>query len=801
MKKRSFGRKAVCVLMMTVLAASMLAGCGKKDRKNGAGNAGTAGNGQEAVLDKDHVYHTEPFMQDLTGRFSYIQSLHKAGDRYWIWGGLQGSDPEKETLGIASFSEAGNDAELTEIGVEPGTGINCAAVTEDGRIYICYEWYGADEEEPAPEEDPAAGTEEPAAESEEPVAGAVEESAAPGLYLAEYDTDGQKLWEAPLSEEGEEGFYYIEKILPMAEGLLLTSYEGLALYDPESGRKIFSRRLEDDLQVDSYVVSADGSVYAVTCEYKETPDGYTSVTGLCRIDPKDGSFQEAGDLPAMAQRYSYYPGAGKDFCLTGSDGIYGLSVGDQEPAKYVDYIASDILPGIEYTAQLSDTEFLVLRYKDEGGSVMEKLIKTDPSEVKERTVLTLGCYYLDYRTRKQIVDFNRQNDTYRIQVSDYSRFDTEDDYEIGINRMNADIVSGNIPDIIVINEAMPLNAYISKGLFADLDPLLMADQELAGVEYMDNVLAANRFNGHLYFVASGFNVRTMAARTKVVGKEPGISASEMKKLARDAGIEVSRLFGPYDRNSAKYFMLSQSGGQFVDWENGTCSYNSGEFAELLELIREFPEELPDSVWEEQSEDMYRTGKALFMPVYLYDFRDYAYTLRGTFGEEITFTGFPNGGAADTSGSFLSFSDRMAISASCRHPQGAWEYVRMMLTEEYQDHLADEGYMLPVSRKALEKLAAKARKRPSYEDENGKIVEYDDYFVLNGQEIRIEPLTEEETDSLIAFIESVDHPAQNDPEIYTIIEEEAEAYFQGQKSAEDVSAIIQSRVQTYIDENR
>ncbi len=37
----------------------------------------------------------------------------------------------------------------------------------------------------------------------------------------------------------------------------------------------------------------------------------------------------------------------------------------------------------------------------------------------------------------------------------------------------------------------------------------------------------------------------------------------------------------------------------------------------------------------------------------------------------------------------------------------------------------------------------------------------------------------------------------DLEIYGIIQEEAQAYFQGQKSVEEVSALIQDRVQTLV----
>ena len=44
-------------------------------------------------------------------------------------------------------------------------------------------------------------------------------------------------------------------------------------------------------------------------------------------------------------------------------------------------------------------------------------------------------------------------------------------------------------------------------------------------------------------------------------------------------------------------------------------------------------------------------------------------------------------------------------------------------------------------------------------------------------------------------------ADSGNEIRNIIVQEAEAFFQGQKSVEEVSKIIQNRVKLYVDENR
>lgn len=61
-------------------------------------------------------------------------------------------------------------------------------------------------------------------------------------------------------------------------------------------------------------------------------------------------------------------------------------------------------------------------------------------------------------------------------------------------------------------------------------------------------------------------------------------------------------------------------------------------------------------------------------------------------------------------------------------------------------------------------------------------------------------TQEEIDELQALIDSARPGDTTDEEISNIINEEADAYFKGQKSVDEVADIIQSRVKIYISEN-
>lgn len=125
-------------------------------------------------------------------------------------------------------------------------------------------------------------------------------------------------------------------------------------------------------------------------------------------------------------------------------------------------------------------------------------------------------------------------------------------------------------------------------------------------------------------------------------------------------------------------------------------------------------------------------------------------------------------------------------------------MRGYLTDEYQDEII---YGFPVSIKALDAMGEKAMKVDTYIDENGNEVESPDYYYMNGVDVEIKPMTQEEVENLKQMLYTFNQVYTYDQELMNIISEESAAFFSGQKNAKDVASIIQSRVQIYVNENR
>ena len=79
--------------------------------------------------------------------------------------------------------------------------------------------------------------------------------------------------------------------------------------------------------------------------------------------------------------------------------------------------------------------------------------------------------------------------------------------------------------------------------------------------------------------------------------------------------------------------------------------------------------------------------------------------------------------------------------------------------------------------------------PDADDENGRTID------------EITPMTEEEAQKVRDFISSVDYVNYSDIEIVNVVMEETAPYFAGQKSLDEVVAIIDNRVQTILNERQ
>lgn len=609
-------------------------------------------------------------------------------------------------------------------------------------------------------------------------------------YMVKHDANGAEVWRNEIDSKTD-SYYYINSFLLADDStILLSDTNGIHKFGTEDGKSSGDISLgelggEDEGISLMLFKLGNGSFGAMNVSSSE----------FFKVDVNAGTLTAVEGVDTPFYDYSFYSGAGShDLFAVSPEGVFTYNLGDQNTSMILNFVDSDINTyGLSNLVALSDTDIVALVPSDDTGFTLSYLAKVDPKSVGEKKQITLGCNYIDYDVRAQIIKFNKTNDDYRIVINDYSKYDSDDETSGGANRLNTDIVSGNAPDILVLDSDMPVDSYISKGLFEDMSEYFKNDEELSKTKYMDHVMEAFKTDGKMYKLIPSFYVETVVAPKKDVGDGYTWTIDQLEKLVKDKNIQHKNIFGPLARDEVFEMALSLSGSQYIDWSTLTCSYDSDAFIHLLEFVNEFPKELEEDDYYNDTSAYWRQGLSLADRFYLNSFSDYNYEAKGTFGEEIATVGFPSDNG---SGAALYPNVQLTMSASSEVKDGCWQFMRYFLTDDFQKTI-DGSW--PVSMTKMDELAAAAKKKPTYVDEDGKEVEYDDTWYIGETEIIINPMTDDEINEVINYINSIDQVGNANEEVANIIYEEAEAYFSGQKSAKEVADIIQSRVQIYVNE--
>lgn len=619
-------------------------------------------------------------------------------------------------------------------------------------------------------------------------------------YLDCWNMDGSLQWSTQLSANGNEEWSYCSRLLDSGEdgvtAIMSGSRNEAVLYSPQ-GEESSRSALDNGIFERSGMMytGEDGKLMLISYdeEYKKR--------SLVSYDLETGQVGEQFELP-FNENYNISACNGTELLLTNNVGLYTWNVGDAEPKLLMDIVNSDLSANEINRVQKIDEQHFVAVYNDLSNWEQKCAYFTyrDPADIPDRKGLVLGGTYISSDVKAKVIEFNRASDNYRITLKDYSAYNTSEDWTAGQTRLNSDIINGQMPDIMLLTDMSSYGNYVSKGVFADIGSLLEADPELGGLEYLQNVWDAYSVNGKLYAVVPSFYVRTMVAKKSLVGDPQSWTMADVNAVVATMP-EGATAFGNMVRDTYIYYMMSYAGSDFIDVDTGKCNFNSQSFIDMLEYAKNLPKENPqeseDGFDYSYYENQYRENRTLLYDLYMSNIKDCKYQLKGYMGEEVAFVGFPT---SDSNGSVLeagSFS--FTISARSENMEGAWQFVRRFLTPEYQT--STELYNMPVLKTAFLAKAQEGMERPYWTDENGNREYYDDTWYLNGEEIILEPFTQEEVDQICQFIYSVNRTAYNNEEIQNIITEEAEAFFAGQKSAQEVVDIIQSRAQVYVNENR
>ena len=232
---------------------------------------------------------------------------------------------------------------------------------------------------------------------------------------------------------------------------------------------------------------------------------------------------------------------------------------------------------------------------------------------------------------------------------------------------------------------------------------------------------------------------------------------------------------------------------FIDMNSGNCDFVNPEFINILSFCKENADGKMEQeiLSDEEQYNQMLSGKAF---VYLFSGALGHYSaVREKLGKNYIPVGLPSesnqGFIADSTGYITvnSFSDNKDLAA---------DFTEYVLSERCQVRYGSGSWI----RKDV--IKSHIREHAWGYDSKGNYVQQC-IFVINNGAANVLGVDENGDSFVNEYITLMDnaHSYSTDDEIRAIISEEADAYFKGAKSAEEVAGIIQSRVMLYLEERK
>jgi hypothetical protein len=355
---------------------------------------------------------------------------------------------------------------------------------------------------------------------------------------------------------------------------------------------------------------------------------------------------------------------------------------------------------------------------------------------------------------------------------------------------------------MIFNRGFDVKSIVSKGYIEDLFPYLDNDPEINRDMFLPSVLKTFEHKGIMYQACLSFYLHYFVGSQEKLGDISNWSIAEMSALLDKhdtaAFINIARSSDNIYNNNILYYAICYNIDSFVDYDTNSCSFDSDEFKELLEFVKNCPLSEDEGLSISQS---LQEGKALL-------FYPYPYVPQMTlrvffeypvfFGGEISIVGFPN---ENGTACLVETSPGISMTTWSQNKAGAWSFIRTLLTKESQEDsrtlLVGGGIYterFKTNKESMDAIINHTLDPRNWTDGRTNIYEYDGIRVIG----KIEIPTQEDIDRVMELIDNA-KPLLIDSIIMDIIYEEANLYIYGGKSLDETARVIQDRVSTYLGE--
>ncbi|MCM1223114.1 MAG: extracellular solute-binding protein, partial [Lachnospiraceae bacterium] len=555
----------------------------------------------------------------------------------------------------------------------------------------------------------------------------------------------------------------------------------------ETGAELYSQ--EQDMRIDSLCQLADGRLFAVLNDN----GGINAMSRIGELDPDTGFVTELSQIQAI--QGICYLGAGAEKLL-----LLNAWMGELQEVDPADGSAVSLMTFTGTSYNRSDLtvgdfgEIEDFRVLEDGGLELLRSIRNMGAretlrlqEVTKIPIVVRGYHFNNGWIKERVAAFNKENEDYYVVLEEVAEGGDWDDFA---TQTSIQIATGKGPDILygtVISDYV--QGMIDKGGFEDLKPYM----DESGIKEEDYFPSAFMWReGEKIY---GINIELFTYRysidASVLGEEQEMNIENL----------VNALYSYPDK--AMYMRFCDSGDilemflqgsedfwGMIDWEEGSCNFGGELFARMLDVAKRY-------AYDENQDYPILAEHISCDMLFQFD----APLIQEREGRRTAGVMFDDGCYPAMNYTYQIFT----VNANSSRKEGAWEFIRFLLGDESQTAIMGryEGAMsTPIQKKAFEAFLEKETKylEKHKTTEIGSAYMYKGKYVEERKTISREDVTEEWLDAFRQAAEEARPLPLRTVPLLEIIREEAAYYFGGTKSIGEVVAVIENRVQLYIDEN-
>lgn len=376
---------------------------------------------------------------------------------------------------------------------------------------------------------------------------------------------------------------------------------------------------------------------------------------------------------------------------------------------------------------------------------------------------------------KVVFDFNQVSDRYVVKYKDYSMDNSETD--TAKKKLYLDMMeNGTIDGLLLAN--LPKTDFVEKGMLADLSEYFETKNGISVEAFLPCVLESiTDESGKIYSVYPEFTVKTFLSKD-----EHDFSAFGGYTDYLNQGKAV---FTEQEETVLLNRMLVYSGDTFLGKDGGETSFGD-DFKELLRLIKaQSDSRIIDTQDSEVS--LIKKNKAVFLSGEIdfpYTYLFYQYLFDGKFYCTNYAVNRPV---------LQPWITEIGMMEGTDKKEGMYEFLDFLFCEE--NYIKYFGkFHFPVLKSIFEDKIKEMTATEQYVNRFGKTIKPVEFsYGFDDIEVSLGRMTKEQEQGLRDLIGELVYVEPMRTEYLTIIDEEAQLYFEGKKSLDEVCENIQKRI--------